>query len=719
MKLSSIGRINLTIVAVTIAAILLAQLLGVIPDERTMTARSRIEISQTLATNISFLVAKREFDEVQVQLELFSDRNDALISAGLRRSDGAVVADVGEHTTVWDAAISKQVDGCYQVPILSDSETWGHLELHYQPIYVGEWAVVSPAVIGLLSILVPLIGIAAYLHLKRILKYLDPSQAVPPRVRQTLDSFAEGVVLLDKKLSIVLANDAFATLFHCEVEELLGLEIRQLPFSNYDNEDGALPWELTKKYSKTVNGRTVRLKFDETHWKIFSANSSPVLDEDGRFQGIMVALADVTPLEQKREELASTLAELNESKDEITKQNEELRYLATRDPLTGCINRRTFFEQFESFFERATDGDVPLCAVMVDIDFFKSINDNYGHSKGDEVLRETGKLLIETARKEDVVCRYGGEEFSVLMPGVQLDEAVARAEDIRQRMAKLDFGDITITASLGLSAVGLGAEDPQDLLDQADKCLYVAKRNGRNQVVRFDDVPEDLQIDESKISRTKPAEESAAGNSIPFSAVNALLSALSYRDAQTGAHSSRVSALSAQLAQQYLGPKDVYVIEIAGLLHDIGKAADHELEGGHPKIGADLLRRHGESPQVVHAALGHHDDIVVEHPYTMIVATADACSASRPGARRESLERYVKRMEELEAIAKRFDGVREAYAISAGRELRVIVDSTSTNDEQAAVVCHEIAKAFEKELLYPGEIKVTVLRETVFTETAK
>ncbi|MEO1527832.1 MAG: ribonuclease Y [Planctomycetota bacterium] len=182
-------------------------------------------------------------------------------------------------------------------------------------------------------------------------------------------------------------------------------------------------------------------------------------------------------------------------------------------------------------------------------------------------------------------------------------------------------------------------------------------------------------------------------------------------------HSVEVSFLSGMIAEM-LGFKGD-LARRCGLLHDIGKAADHELEGGHPKIGADILRRHSESPEVVHAALGHHDDIVVEHPYTMIVATADACSASRPGARRESLERYVKRMEELEAIAKRFDGVREAYAISAGREVRVIVDSAATNDEQAAIIAHEIAKTFERELMYPGEIKITVLRESIYTKIAK
>lgn len=182
-------------------------------------------------------------------------------------------------------------------------------------------------------------------------------------------------------------------------------------------------------------------------------------------------------------------------------------------------------------------------------------------------------------------------------------------------------------------------------------------------------------------------------------------------------HSVEVAFISGLLAEM-LG-MDAALARRAGLLHDIGKAADHELEGGHPKIGADLLRRSGESPEVVHAALGHHDQIVTEYPYTMLVATGDACSASRPGARRESLERYVKRMEELEHIAKRFDGVQQAFAIQAGRELRVIVNAEKADDKHAAKICRDIAKAFEQELTYPGEIKVTVVRETRFVETAK
>jgi ribonuclease Y len=182
-------------------------------------------------------------------------------------------------------------------------------------------------------------------------------------------------------------------------------------------------------------------------------------------------------------------------------------------------------------------------------------------------------------------------------------------------------------------------------------------------------------------------------------------------------HSIEVAFLTGMMAEEIglngdLGRR-------CGLLHDIGKAADHEQEGGHPKIGADLLKRYGEKAEVVHAALGHHDDLRVENPYTVLVAAADACSASRPGARRETLERYVKRMEELEGIATGFSGVDQAFAIQAGRELRVLASAKDTTDDSAAKICRDIAQALEEQLTYPGEIKVTVLRESRFTSVAK
>lgn len=182
-------------------------------------------------------------------------------------------------------------------------------------------------------------------------------------------------------------------------------------------------------------------------------------------------------------------------------------------------------------------------------------------------------------------------------------------------------------------------------------------------------------------------------------------------------HSIEVAFVAGMMAEE-MG-MDSVLARRAGLLHDIGKAADHDMEGGHPQIGADLLKRYGEGPEVVHAALGHHDDIRADMPYTVLVAAADACSASRPGARRETLDRYIKRMQELETIATGFEGVEQAFAIQAGREVRVIASTKQTSDESAAKICRDIAKAFEEQLTYPGEIKVTMIRESRFTETAR
>jgi ribonuclease Y len=183
-------------------------------------------------------------------------------------------------------------------------------------------------------------------------------------------------------------------------------------------------------------------------------------------------------------------------------------------------------------------------------------------------------------------------------------------------------------------------------------------------------------------------------------------------------HSLEVSNLCGMMADE-IGLNGM-LARRCGLLHDVGKAADHEMEGGHPKIGAELAKRYGEaSKEVLHAIAGHHDDVTIDHVYTVLVAAADAISASRPGARRETLEKYVKRLEELEAVASGFPGVEHAYAIQAGREVRVIANAAQMADSDAVKVCRQIAQAIEEQLNYPGEIKVTVIRETRAVEYAK
>jgi ribonuclease Y len=199
-----------------------------------------------------------------------------------------------------------------------------------------------------------------------------------------------------------------------------------------------------------------------------------------------------------------------------------------------------------------------------------------------------------------------------------------------------------------------------------------------------------------------------------------LIGALSYRTSygqNVLRHSVEVAFLSQVMADE-LG-LDGSIARRAGLLHDIGKAIDHDVEGNHPTIGANYLKRFNESPVVLNAVAGHHGDITADNPYTPLVAAADAISASRPGARRETLERYIKRLEKLEEIAGSFKGVENAYAIQAGREIRVIVSAEQVDDEAAMKIARDIANKVEGEMTYPGEIQVTLLREVRCVEYAK
>jgi ribonuclease Y len=182
-------------------------------------------------------------------------------------------------------------------------------------------------------------------------------------------------------------------------------------------------------------------------------------------------------------------------------------------------------------------------------------------------------------------------------------------------------------------------------------------------------------------------------------------------------HSLEVAYLAQMMADE-LG-LDGETARRAGLLHDIGKALDHDQEGGHPEIGMNFLKKLGEPESVLNAAWGHHGDVQPTTPYTVLIMAADAISASRPGARRESLERYIKRLQDLEEVATGFDGVRQAYAIQAGREVRVIADARMLDDRSSAKLARDISKKIEANLTYPGEIKVTVLREVRSVEYAR
>ena len=199
-----------------------------------------------------------------------------------------------------------------------------------------------------------------------------------------------------------------------------------------------------------------------------------------------------------------------------------------------------------------------------------------------------------------------------------------------------------------------------------------------------------------------------------------LLGRLKYRTSYSQnvlLHSKEVAYICGIMAVE-LG-MDQKLAKRAGLLHDLGKAIDHQTDGTHTQIGADIARRYNEPKIVINAMESHHEDVEPISPISVLVAAADALSASRPGARREMLESYVKRLNKLEEIGDSFKGVEKTFAIQAGREIRVIIESGMLNDSDSAFLAKDIAKKIEKEMTYPGEVKVTVIRETRAVEHAR
>jgi len=321
------------------------------------------------------------------------------------------------------------------------------------------------------------------------LRHLDPSAVVPARVRAVLDVMAEGILLIAQNEEIVLANRSFGERIGRPSDSLIGVKVSTLGWRPKDalGLPRSLPWVEAIQDSRASMSTPLSLKAESALCE-FTVNASPVLDGWGRAKGAIVTLNDVTDLEQKRRELEEVLVELEKSRDEVRLQNQELLSLAKSDPLTGVSNRRTFLERFEVQFSAAKREGISLCCVMVDIDHFKLVNDEQGHVVGDEVIRQVAESLATEIRSTDAVCRYGGEEFCILLPAVPIEGAIRAAERARVKIGAPGFARVPITASFGVASIADGARRVSELIDQADRALYASKQSGRNRVTRWDEL---------------------------------------------------------------------------------------------------------------------------------------------------------------------------------------------------------------------------------------
>jgi len=255
----------------------------------------------------------------------------------------------------------------------------------------------------------------------------------------------------------------------------------------------------------------------------------------------------------------------------------------------------------------------------------------------------------------------------------------------------------------------------------AAEALQKLLEDGRIHPARIEEIVEQIQK-EMAVRVVKFGKDAAIEVNLPglHPKVSEMMGRLQYRTSYGQnilRHSIEVAYLCQVIADE-LG-LDGTIARRCGYLHDIGKAMDHEVEGGHPAIGAEFAKKYGEREEVLNAIAGHHNDIPATSPYTPIVMAADAISGARPGARRETLEKYIKRLTQLEEIATSMKGVKQAFAIQAGREVRVIVDPERIDDGTCHVLARDIAKRVSQEMTFPGEIRITVLREMRTVEYAR
>ena len=511
MRLSAIPRMTMGLVSLAVMLLLAADLLlGLFPNEATARKELNARLAHGLATQVAALQQRRDWSAVEQTLRAVHAGSEDINSIGLRRADGRLLARSGPHPEQWKGGASAWALDV-TVPLRSGASAanptggrdWGQLEVAYRSASLKDlpgWLLSGPARLVLLFMLGA--SLAYYLYLRRMLEHLDPAAAVPDRVRNAFDTLVEGVLVVDLQGRILLVNKAFEALRPPGDERpLVGLRAQSLAWLQpADSGTDATPWlttahkRLSGQSGQSARGLRFVVRSDESSEASahVTLNCSPLLDEQGGLRGCLVSLGDVTELELSHQQLVEVLADLAMSKQELVEKNEALELLANHDSLSGCLNRRAFFALGQALFERAAFDGSPLVCVMADIDHFKRINDTWGHGVGDQAIQRFAALLRQQVRPGDLLGRYGGEEFCLVLPGADSERGRRLAEMLRKAVADnngqgLEPGAaLSMSASFGVAVIDSTVTNLAALIDLADRAMYAAKKSGRNRVVVFE-----------------------------------------------------------------------------------------------------------------------------------------------------------------------------------------------------------------------------------------
>jgi diguanylate cyclase (GGDEF)-like protein/PAS domain S-box-containing protein len=486
-------RISVALALLTACILLTADMLGYTLDEDSLALKNRKQIAESLAIQFSVMEPRRDIDKIQNLIKLIAQRNPAILSAGIRHASGQVVFQSANHQRLWQGYDkSKSTSSHILVPLMDRDRLWGNVELRFEELKGNSLIGFMQKEVFRLIVFSILIGFFVYLvFMLRTLRQIDPSSVVPDRVNAAFDTLSEGVMIIDEREQILLTNKAFSERIGRDAVILLGSKASELKWKQISRKKSGdeLPWVEALASGTAVIGAQFDLVSDKGETIKYAINASPILDPEGRAQGVLVTLDDITKVEEQNVQLKTIVHRLEETQAKVQEQNKELTYLATRDALTGCLNRRSFSDRFKMLFEASREDNSELSCLMVDLDHFKAVNDNFGHAVGDQVIIMLAEVLKANTRKEDLVGRYGGEEFCLVLPGMSLEMASNVAERIRLRIKdesnkRFENGP-RVTASIGVASMRDQPKDPGALNIFADEALYCAKENGRNRVVAY------------------------------------------------------------------------------------------------------------------------------------------------------------------------------------------------------------------------------------------
>ncbi len=531
-QLKTAIRLAICVGLIASAAIWVALSLGLLQSPAGYQAQHRVTVARYVSVVASSLINSKRDNQLQLAMEQFVASEPTLVSIGIRTARGTLLS-AGPHEANWKVSVSyssetsrsnrtatgieqertKQALEPNQVSaeLLANGRYYGSIELAFKPEITNIWSMFFGFPVPLATFIGAFVSLVAWPIFERSFKYLDPSQVVPDRVRSALDTMAEGVVLLDMNNEIGHANEAFGQILDREPHSLLGTAIDDYVWTqSSDFGTRELPWSQALKERRPVCGVVVNLTLTDQPTRKFIVNATPIVSNQNECRGVLVSFEDVTAMENKKHELSQMISTLRQSRDEVERQNVKLNFLASYDQLTECLNRREFFKRLEEAW--SDESTVKLAIIMVDIDHFKNVNDTHGHGKGDEVLRDFGRLLRDFVGHDGTVARMGGEEFVIMLPHATTGPASRLAEKVRQAVCSNEISGLKITASMGVSSRELRPMDAQHLLDQADQALYTAKNNGRNRVVRYD------ERDAMDVSQA--VEPAATTDEVPFESVD-------------------------------------------------------------------------------------------------------------------------------------------------------------------------------------------------------